>query len=76
MLGEGYERCTIDLGVDPDGETDIVATVVRHLHQGGNDSDTSASSDVQPSPRSAVLYVHGMTDYFFQTHVAEFFGNH
>lgn len=34
MLGEGYERCTIDLGVDPDGETDIVATVVRHLHQG------------------------------------------
>lgn len=76
MLGEGYERCTIDLGVDPDGETDIVATVVRHLHQGGNDSDTSASSDLQPSPRSAVLYVHGMTDYFFQTHVAEFFGNH
>lgn len=62
ILGDGYECRTLPLGVDPDGEGHVVATLVRHSPQG-----------VAEPPRQAVLYVHGYTDYFFQTHVAEFF---
>ncbi|MFI5718343.1 alpha/beta hydrolase [Nocardia sp. NPDC051750] len=60
VLGDGYEYRTLDLGDDPDGEGDIVATLVRHL------PDPAA-----PAPAGAVLYLHGFTDYFFQRHVAE-----
>jgi alpha-beta hydrolase superfamily lysophospholipase len=58
-LGEGYEQHTIDLGVDPDGEGRIEATLVRH----------AAPQEVE----AAVLYVHGFSDYFFQKEMAEFF---
>ncbi|MGW1740795.1 alpha/beta hydrolase [Nocardia sp. NPDC001965] len=60
VLGDEYEFRTLELGPDPDGEGDIVATLVRHL------PDVTATAD-------AVLYVHGFTDYFFQRHVAEHF---
>jgi alpha-beta hydrolase superfamily lysophospholipase len=56
-LGAPYERRTIDLGVDDEGP--VVATLVRRRAE-------------TPS-RRAVLYVHGFVDYFFQTHLAEFF---
>lgn len=59
ILGEGYQNTRIPLGEDPDGEGEIAAVLVRHL-----------SGATHPK---AVLYLHGMTDYFFQTHVAEFF---
>lgn len=39
-------------------EVDLTATLVRRN---------------PPRHRSAVLYVHGWSDYFFQTHVADFF---
>ncbi|MRJ75408.1 alpha/beta fold hydrolase [Aeromicrobium sp. SMF47] len=58
-LGDGYERRTIALGTDPDGEGTIEATLVRH----------TPPQDV----RAAVLYVHGFSDYFFQKELAEFF---
>lgn len=58
-LGEGYEQRTIPLGVDPDGEGTIEATLVRH----------TAPTTI----RGAVIYVHGFSDYFFQTAMAEFF---
>lgn len=58
-LGEGYERRTIALGNDPDGEGTIEATLVRRTPP----TDVSA----------AVLYVHGFSDYFFQTEMADFF---
>lgn len=58
-LGEGYEQLTIPLGDDPDGEGTIDATLVRRRPQGTYDA--------------AVLYVHGFTDYFFQTELADFF---
>lgn len=61
VLGDGYEQLTIPLGTDPDGEGEIRATLVRH---------TPAN---RPDPVGAVLYVHGYTDYFFQTHLAEHF---
>jgi alpha-beta hydrolase superfamily lysophospholipase len=57
VLGAPYERQTIPL--DPDDEGEVVATLV---------------SLKAPVPtRRAVLYLHGFVDYFFQTHLAEFF---
>lgn len=68
ILGEGYSRHTVELGVDPDGEPDgtpgtVYCTLVRYRPE-----DTPEWGE-----RPAVLFVHGMTDYFFQTHVAEHF---
>src|SRR4029453_1305547 len=57
VLGPPYERHTIDLGTDDEGP--VVATLVRRRAE-------------TPS-RRAVLYVHGYVDYFFQTHLADFF---
>ncbi|WP_428963940.1 alpha/beta hydrolase [Micromonospora fluostatini] len=57
VLGPPYERHTIDLGTDDEGP--VVATLVRRMAD-------------RPTGR-AVLYVHGFVDYFFQTHVADFF---
>jgi len=59
VLGDGYEQRTIPLGDDPDGEGTIEATLVRHTPPATTDA--------------AVLYVHGFSDYFFQTEMAEFF---
>jgi len=57
VLGEPYERRTIDLPPDDQGE--VVATLIRRRA----DAPT----------RKAVLYLHGYVDYFFQTHLADFF---
>ncbi len=57
MLGAPYERMTIDLADDDEGK--VIATLVRRRCQ-------------TPTMR-AVLHVHGFTDYFFQTHLADFF---
>lgn len=56
VLGEPYQRRTIDLGTDSEGP--IVATLVSRRSE-------------EPTSR-AVLYVHGYNDYFFQTHQADF----
>jgi len=55
----GYVQTTRPLGPDPDGEGALFATLVR-------------SADPTPSPR-AVLAVHGYTDYFFNTELADHF---
>jgi alpha-beta hydrolase superfamily lysophospholipase len=57
VLGAPYERRTINLPSDDEGE--VVATLVRRR--------------VSQPTRRAVLFVHGFVDYFFQTHLAEFF---
>ncbi|HEX5200723.1 MAG TPA: alpha/beta hydrolase [Actinoplanes sp.] len=57
VLGPPYERHTIDLGSDDEGA--VIATLVRRRAD-------------RPT-RRAVLYVHGFVDYFFQTHLADFF---
>ena len=59
VLGEGYEQQVLELGDDPDGEGQIVGTLVRR--------------EPPEKPTGAVLYVHGYTDYFFQTPLADFF---
>jgi alpha-beta hydrolase superfamily lysophospholipase len=57
VLGPPYERHTIELGTDDEGP--VVATLVRRR--------------ADKPTRRAVLYVHGFVDYFFQTHLADFF---
>ena len=55
----GYEQHTIALGADPDGEGDLYATLVRR----------GSAKPAAP----AVLGVHGYTDYFFHTELADFY---
>jgi alpha-beta hydrolase superfamily lysophospholipase len=57
----GYWQCTIPLGPDPDGEGDVVATLIRR-------GETAATAH-------AVLAIHGYTDYFFHTAVADHFAD-
>ena len=58
-LGDGYEQRTIALGQDPDGEGEVEATLVRR--------EPAESFD------RAVIYVHGFSDYFFQSELADHF---
>jgi len=58
-LGDGYEQLTIPLGDDPDGEGTIDATLVRRTPP--------------VTVEATVIYVHGFSDYFFQTELADFF---
>lgn len=59
ILGPAYRRRELALGLDPDGEGPISATLVRH---------EEAPADAV----AVVLVVHGLSDYFFHTHLAEF----
>jgi alpha-beta hydrolase superfamily lysophospholipase len=59
VLGEGYDQQVLELGDDPDGEGQVVGTLVRR--------------EPPPNPIGAVLYVHGFTDYFFNTELADFY---
>jgi alpha-beta hydrolase superfamily lysophospholipase len=56
----GYWQQTFDLGLDPDGEGELAATLVRR-------------GESNPSATRAVLLVHGFTDYFFNTEQADHF---
>lgn len=59
VLGPDYQAQTLYLA--PDDEGAVVATVVRHR----------PPSDEAVRPARALLYVHGWSDYFFQTELAE-----
>jgi alpha-beta hydrolase superfamily lysophospholipase len=61
----GYWQCAIPLGPDPTGEGDIVATLIRRGHETGQATEAD----------HAVLAVHGYTDYFFHTALADHFAN-
>jgi alpha-beta hydrolase superfamily lysophospholipase len=58
-LGQDYAMCTLALGIDPDGEGEIAATLIRR--------------DPPANAHAAILYVHGFSDYFFQREMAEFY---
>jgi alpha-beta hydrolase superfamily lysophospholipase len=60
VLGDGWQARTLELRPDRFGPA--VATLVRR----------APTSD---APRRAVLYVHGFVDYFFQTHVGDFWAD-
>lgn len=57
----GFEALTLTLDDDDEGE--VVATLVRRA---------VATDDHLPDVGVDVLYVHGWVDYFFQTHLADF----
>jgi alpha-beta hydrolase superfamily lysophospholipase len=57
----GYQQQVFELGPDPDGEGEVAAVLVRRPPRAGE------------AVRGAVLYVHGYSDYFFQTELADFF---
>ena len=59
LLGPPYQRHVIELADDAEGP--VTATLVRRL-----------AGPAGPG-RAAVLYVHGFIDYFFQTHLADFY---
>ena len=59
VLGTGYEARTLDLPDDDEGP--VVATLVRY--------EPAAPEALRPA--RAVLYLHGWSDYFFQTELAE-----
>ncbi|CAA0089869.1 Uncharacterised protein [Mycolicibacterium vanbaalenii] len=58
----GYWQRTFALGPDPDGEGELEATLVRR-------------GEPEPSAARAVLMVHGFTDYFFNTELADHFAS-
>lgn len=60
ILGTGYEQHVIELGADPDGEGDVAAVLVRRRIR------------PEETVRGIALYVHGFSDYFFQTELADF----
>ncbi len=59
VMGDGYEQQVLELGEDPDGEGQIVGTLVRR--------------EPPSNPIGAVLYVHGFTDYFHHLELADFY---
>lgn len=59
----GYWQQPLALGADPDGEGDLVATLIS---RGEPPRDGRR-------PDRAVLLVHGYTDYFFHTELADHF---
>ena len=61
ILGDGYEQQVFHLGEDPDGEGPVEAVLVRRTVREGE------------AVRGTALYVHGFSDYFFQTELADFF---
>src|ERR1700756_2904834 len=65
ILGAGYSQVILDLGTDPDGQGTVEAVLVRR--------DPRPGETPLEEERGAVLYVHGFTDYFFQTELADFF---
>lgn len=63
ILGEPFRQRTLPLGSD--GEGDVVATLVRSL-------PSPWHAAVGPLRDVDVLAVHGWSDYFFQTELAQF----
>lgn len=62
FLGPDFQHLNLPLGRDPEGEGEVCATLIRHRPAG-----------VDMTGRPALVWVHGMTDYFFHDHVARHF---
>ncbi|MBD7994184.1 alpha/beta hydrolase [Arthrobacter sp. Sa2CUA1] len=78
-LGDGYRYLTLELGEDDEGP--VAATLVSYTAAPPPPPSllgrlraalSRASAPVQPVPVHAVIYIHGWTDYFFQTELAAF----
>jgi alpha-beta hydrolase superfamily lysophospholipase len=69
ILGEPFEQLTLDLADDFQGE--VVATLVRR-RESPLRRLASLFDDEAVARGWDVLYVHGWSDYFFQTELAEY----
>jgi alpha-beta hydrolase superfamily lysophospholipase len=71
ILGPGFEQCTLQLKSDDEG--DCVATLVRASPPAPRRVfDRLRGKPVPLAHDTDVLYIHGWQDYFFQTHLAEY----
>ncbi|MDK4291430.1 alpha/beta hydrolase [Corynebacterium propinquum] len=68
VLGTPFQQLTFDFGTEPTEHTTAYATLVRYTGSSGADS---LADDWAARP--AILWIHGLTDYFFHKHVAEYF---
>lgn len=73
ILGPGFDCATLDLGPDTDEAGPAVATLVRYYPTATTGDEPPADDSPQWNHRSALLWIHGLSDYFFHRHVAEFF---
>ncbi|WP_094770441.1 alpha/beta hydrolase [Microbacterium gorillae] len=70
VLGSPFQQLTLPLAPDEEGE--VVATLVRLLPEGRSWWRTALGRDHAALDDVDVLYVHGWSDYFFQTRLARF----
>ncbi|GAA3286151.1 alpha/beta hydrolase [Arthrobacter citreus] len=79
ILGDRYQCLTLDLGEDDEGP--VVATLVSYTPEPPPPPTFSGRmrqllhglrAPVDAEPVHAVLYIHGWSDYFFQTELAHF----
>ncbi|MDO4928453.1 MAG: alpha/beta hydrolase [Corynebacterium sp.] len=86
ILGPEFSQLTLPLGQDPDERGNVIATLVRYnpsvpsvqqthdtIAPGTAIQGGAPTIDATDFHRPAILWVHGMTDYFFQAHVAKAF---
>lgn len=66
FLGQGFEALTIPVSADESPDEQPTATVIRAPKPSGFAGFFGSAAHTD------VLYVHGWSDYFFQTHVAQF----
>lgn len=66
FLGAGYDALTLPLTPDESDDEEVTATLVRSKKPSG------FATYFRSARQTDVLYVHGWSDYFFQTHVADF----
>jgi alpha-beta hydrolase superfamily lysophospholipase len=79
ILGDGYQCLRLELGEDDEGP--VVATLVSYTPEPPPPPTFSGKvrrmlhglrAPVAPEPVHVVLYIHGWSDYFFQTELAHF----
>jgi alpha-beta hydrolase superfamily lysophospholipase len=82
LLGKEFEQLTLPLA--PDSEGEVVATLVRRRSPAGPGSLRGFwqrvgllrdSADGTLAHDTDVLFVHGYSDYFFQAHLAQYWGS-
>ena len=71
VLGAPFEQLT--LGLEPDDQGDVVATLVRLLPKPA--PLAGLLRDRRPFADVDVLYVHGWSDYFFQKRLARYWAD-
>ena len=70
VLGANFEQTTLPLGRDNEGE--VVATLVRYVPTPATSRRRYMSRRRLVAEGADVLYLHGWSDYFFQSHLAAF----